>query len=94
MAEEYEPLKLAVTGFSALLYSMKENIQAREVAFVFYAMALQKFRQSLERSLGDGEYYPAIATALQLSTFDVTTRSINIITVEVFWRYREVFPAY
>lgn len=72
MAEEYEPLSLAVTGFGALLYSMKVNIQAREVAFVFYALAVQKFRQSLERSLSDGQYYPAIATALQLSTFDVT----------------------
>jgi hypothetical protein len=93
MTENYEPLRLAVTGFGALLYSMKVNIQAREVAFVFYALAVQRFRESLERSLYDGEYYPAIATALQLSTFDVTTRSIKILTVEVLWRYCEVFPA-
>jgi hypothetical protein len=73
MTEEYEPLKYAVTAFSALLYSMKVNIQAREVAFVFYALALQKFRVSLEQSLRGREFYPAIATALQLSTFDVST---------------------
>lgn len=73
MTEEYEPLRLAVAAFSALLYSMKVNTQAREVAFVFYALALQKFRVSLVQGLHSSEYYPAIAAALQLSTFDVSS---------------------
>jgi hypothetical protein len=71
MAEHFEPLQLAVVSFSALLYSLKINPDARETAFVFYALALQRLREVLNQPLNSREIHSVVATALQLSSFDV-----------------------
>ena len=68
MAEQCECLRHAMVAFSALIYSIKENPGAREVAFYYYAMALQGLRSMLDTDL---EYHSVVATALQLSAIDV-----------------------
>ena len=72
MAEQSEPLRLAMVSFSALLYSLKVNPDAREMAFVFYALALQHLREVLNQPLDIREIHYVVATTLQLSTFDVS----------------------
>ena len=77
MSEKCDALRHAIVAFSALIYSMKIDLAAREQAFLYYALALQQLRallDEMERDSGDvtdGEYQVAIATALQLSVFDV-----------------------
>jgi hypothetical protein len=70
MAEQCECLRYAMVAFSALIYSIKSNPGAREVAFYYYAMALQGLRSMLDT---DFECDYIVATALQLSTIDVHT---------------------
>jgi len=73
MAEHFEPLRLAMASFAALLYSLKVNPDTREMSFVLYALALQHLREVLNQPLDTREIHPVVATALQLSTFDVSS---------------------
>lgn len=72
MAEVSDTLRHAVVAFSALIYSMKVDRAAREQAFLYYAIALKQLRSLLDKSpMTVEERHIAIATALQLSAFDV-----------------------
>ena len=72
MAEESEALRNSVVAFSALIYSIKVDPSARQQALSFYAVALKELRDLLDRlPLNSGECHAAIATALQLASFDV-----------------------
>jgi hypothetical protein len=72
MAEASDALRHAVVAFSALIYSMKVNRAAREQAFLYYAIALKELRALLDKfPMTVDECHIAIATALQLSAFDV-----------------------
>jgi len=72
MAERSESLRHAMVGFSALVYSYKFHHGAREVGFYYYEKALQQLRLFLNTSPMElEECLTAVATALQLSTFDV-----------------------
>lgn len=76
MAERSDALRYAVVAFSALIYSMNVDRTAREQAFLYYAMSLQQLRVLLDdRPMNTEENHTAIATALQLSAFDVYSDS-------------------
>ena len=76
MAADSPALKHALVAFSALIYSLKIDRGAREQAFLYYALALQQLRELLNTIPTDTEECQvAIATALQLSTFDVPSLS-------------------
>ena len=69
MAEQCQCLRYALVAFSALIYSIKANPNARQIAFYYYAMSLQELRSILDTDI---EYNHLIATALQLSAIDVS----------------------
>lgn len=74
MAEELDAMRHALVAFSALIYSIKIHSDARVISFIYYAMALQELHALLNKPLMDmamWEWQGAIATALQLATFDV-----------------------
>jgi hypothetical protein len=72
MAEESDAMRYALIAFSALIYSIKIHPPARVDAFLYYAMALRELHQLLGKEPMElWECQAAIATALQLSTFDV-----------------------
>ena len=71
MAVSSSSLQYAIVAFSALIYSIKEIRNARCVAFFFYAMAVKELQLLLKHSLSLEECNIAIATVLQLSSFDV-----------------------
>lgn len=73
MAEQSHPLRHAMVSFSALIYSMKVNGGARYVAFYYYSVALKELRLLLNGdAMTPSECNVVIATALQLSTIDVS----------------------
>jgi hypothetical protein len=79
MAQELDAMRHALVAFSALIYSIKIHPDARVIAFIYYAMALQELRALLDKSPMDmvmWEWQGAVATALQLSIFDVIS-SLN-----------------
>ena len=64
----------AVVAFSALIYSLKIDRSARVLAFCYYTSALQQLRVLLDQDvLSVHESHMAIATVLQLASFDVFT---------------------
>ena len=72
MAEQCDALRYAMIAFSAVIYSIANiDLSARERAFVYYAQSLQKLRLLLGTGLTGSEHQSAIATVLQLGTFDV-----------------------
>ena len=72
LAEESSALRHSLVAFSALIYSIKVHQGVRVLAFMYYAKALQELRLLLnETSMTLTECYVAVATALQLSSFDV-----------------------
>lgn len=71
MAATSLALRHALVAFSGLVYSIKKAGMARQIAFFYYAMALKEFRQFLEGPSSPEECNVAIATALQLSSFEV-----------------------
>ena len=78
MAEELDSMRHALVAFSALIYSIKIHPDARVIAFMYYAKALQELRALLDKPPEDMEMWEwqgAVATALQLSTFDVPSIS-------------------
>ena len=77
VSEQFNPLRHAMVAFSALIYSMQINPSARTQAFLYYAVTLQELQKVLDR-LPDSvaEYQGILATALQLSTFDVDFRRL------------------
>ena len=78
MIEQPNALRDAVVAFSALVYSMEIDRSARVVAFLYYTSALQQLRVLLDQvTLNIDECHMALATALQLASFDVFTISIN-----------------
>ena len=81
MAERSDALLHAVIAFSALIYSTRVDRTAREQAFLYYAMSLQQLRLLLSEAALDGEASQiALATALQLSAFDVYSFSFLLIS--------------
>jgi hypothetical protein len=97
MAEQSEALRNSVVAFSALIYSIKVDPNARQQALSYYAIALKELRELLNRlPLNSGECHAAIATALQLASFDVhlfhlkTNFSVSlVILLNVFDIYKE-----
>jgi len=78
MAEELDSMRHALVAFSALIYSIKIHPDARVIAFVYYAKALQELRALLDKPPAEMEMWEwqgAVATALQLSIFDVSPPS-------------------
>lgn len=74
MATESDSVRYAMTAFSALVYSIKNNPSSTQIAFVYYKKAFQKFGSSLSKyskPMETGESDNAIATALLLSSFSV-----------------------
>ena len=71
MAYQSNCLQYAMIAFSALIYSMKVERAAREVAFYHYALALRELRPLLNEHDLEGECYPVIAAVLQLLSIDV-----------------------
>lgn len=72
MAEKSDALRHAVVAFSALIYSMRMDRAAREQAFLYYSKSIQQLRVLLDDyPMTTEENYIAVATALQLSSFDV-----------------------
>lgn len=72
MAENSEVLRTAVVTFSVLVFSVKGHQRVRPLAFYFYSKAIQ----GLYSILGEAEqdtftFYTAVATALELASFDV-----------------------
>ena len=64
-------LRHALIAFSALVYSIKVVDSAHQIAFFYYALALKELRVFLDGPLSPEECNVAIATALQLSSFEV-----------------------
>ena len=78
MIEQSNALRDAVVAFSALIYSMKIDRSTRVLAFWCYTSAIQQLRVLLNRvTLSVDECHMALATALQLASFDVFTISIK-----------------
>jgi hypothetical protein len=72
LAEDSDCLRHAMVGFSALVYSYKFHQGAAQVGLFYYEKALQELRLFLNTSpMEIGECFAAVATALQLSSFDV-----------------------
>lgn len=71
MAATSLALRHALVAFSALVYSIKVVGSSGEVAFFYYALALKELRIFLDGPLSPEECNVAIATALQLSSFEV-----------------------
>lgn len=72
MADESQSMRHALIAFSALIYSIKIHHSARVDAFLYYSKALIELHQLLGKSPMElWECQAAIATALQLSSFDV-----------------------
>jgi hypothetical protein len=72
MAEESDAMRHALVAFSALIYSIKIYPPARVDAFLYYARALRELHDLLGKAPMElWECQAAIATALQLSCFDV-----------------------
>ena len=81
MAESSVPLHHAVVAFSALIYSVKYYYTpARDDAFAYYHYALLSLHQLLPTisTSTEKEYVAALATALQLASFDVIPQSISL----------------
>jgi hypothetical protein len=78
MIERADVLRDAVVAFSALVYSMKVDKSARVLAFMYYTSAVQQLRVLLDQiTLNVDECHMAIATALQLASFDVFPISLK-----------------
>lgn len=77
LAETSDALQHAMVAFSALIFSIKINHRAREIALLYYSVALRQLRLSLDKSDMDmTDCFTSVATALQLSSFDVSLYSL------------------
>jgi len=95
IAEESSALQHSLVAFSALIYSIKIHHGVRALAFLYYAKALQELRLLLnETSMTLTDCYIAVATALQLSSFDVYTQARLFLIVAVFRRCCEMFSSF
>ena len=71
MAEDCYALEYAMVAFSALVYSVREHRQPiKEIALLYYTMAMKELQLVLN-GLPAKDSDVALATALQLSSFDV-----------------------
>jgi len=89
LAENSVTLHHAVVAFSALIYSVKFYYPpARDYALAYYHWALKSFQILLpEIAMGAQEQYTtALATALQLASFDVFSFSHLVLTLALFGR--------
>ena len=78
LGQHSDALQYSIVAFSAFIYSMKINRALRVQAFLFYTFALRQLRVLLDApSLETDEYQAALATALQLATFDVLSRPVH-----------------
>jgi hypothetical protein len=71
MAEEHLALRYSRLAFSALIYSTKAELRAKEIAMLYYAATVRELRLFLNKPLNQIESNVAVATALQLASFDV-----------------------
>ena len=95
IAEESSALQHSLVAFSALIYSIKVHQGVRTFAFMYYAKALQELRLFLnETSMTLTDCYVAVATALQLSSFDVDTKNQGFLIVAVFRRCGKMFSSF
>ena len=88
LAENSVTLHHAVVAFSALIYSVKFYYPpARDYALAYYHWALKSFQILLpEIAMGGQEQYTtALATALQLASFDVNSLNRLLTDFSAFW---------
>lgn len=84
MVEQSGALRDAVVAFSALIYSMEIDRSVRAQAFMYYASALRQLRIILDQDRMDvEECHMAVATALQLASFDVFLTSLKKLIISV-----------
>jgi hypothetical protein len=81
MADKSVALGHAIMAFSALLFFMKTEGFPGEEAFEYYSSSLVEFRQLLDRLqeplVNHEDVHTAVATALQLSSFDVSPLNMS-----------------
>lgn len=87
MAAESDSMRHALLAFSALIYSIKVHPPARVDAFLYYSMALGELHELLGKAPMElWECQAAIATALQLSSFDVCLLfHVSLLTQALLW---------
>ena len=72
MAEKSEALQLGMAAMAALIFSQRLDAGVKPVSFALYSLALKELQLMLNQPfLDDLETQIAIASAMQLSTFDV-----------------------
>jgi len=95
VTEQVNPLRLAVAAFSALNRSIKHDRSSRELAFVLYAGALQQLHRFLDKPGMDiTECQIAVATALELASFDVCSIVCGFLNLAILRRRRKEFSTY
>ena len=78
MAEQSDVLQFGMAAMSALIYSRRLDSQVKPVAFGLYSLALRELQGLLDRnSLDMAESQIAMASAMQLSSFDVQSSLSN-----------------
>jgi hypothetical protein len=95
MSEQCDALRYAMIAFSAVIYSIANvDLSARERAFVYYAQSLQQLRSLLEKGPTGHEHQSAIATVLQLGTFDVVTLAVLLTSAPLLRFYKMLSTPY
>ena len=86
MAQQSDALQFGMAAMSALIYYHRLDTQVKPVAFGLYSLALRELQELLDKnSLNMAESQIAMASAMQLSTFDVESCS-SMLIVAFCWR--------
>jgi hypothetical protein len=74
LAKKSEPLQYAIVSFSTLIYSELIGQSDKMIGFLYYVMALEKFRLWLSdlKSMGGEVAKTAIATSLVFAAFEAS----------------------
>jgi hypothetical protein len=80
MAEDSLALQYAMVAFAALVYSVQDD-PAKQVAYQYYSLALGELQILLDDDLLPQKVEMAIATALQLASFEVNLHSAQKLTL-------------
>lgn len=80
MAEQSTALQFGMAAMSALVFSLRIDINVKPVAFLLYSLALRELQEIVDKnSIDIAESQIAVASAMQLSTFDVYSWSSALI---------------
>jgi hypothetical protein len=93
--EPENPLRIAVAAFSALNRSIRQDQSWRPLAFIFYGGAVQRLHTFLHKPGMDlRECQIAVATALELASFDVRLIVFGFLMLAIHRRHRKEFSPY